>query len=268
MANSFLPEGVEPPDFYIAAMGRSGSTMLANWLSSPPDRIVFVEPSILTLPNTRLLRIQLENLGLGPDDEEWNFEDESAAARFERLLAPRLTGRRWALKEVLFAEHASAIDQLQPSRILISVRDMFDVALSFFEKHRFQNNLSRFSDAWVFDYCAREAAGLLSLRSDLAQRSIPFKIVRYEDFTQSEGARNSIAAFVGWPGGGPTDAHLEAFDRGFEVERHGSGISSKIRHAGDRTVESDLHTLAQAIAEQCAEYQAAFGYGLATSRMA
>ena len=48
MAESFLPPGVERPDFYIAAMGRSGSTMIDNWLTSTPDHLVLVEPSFLT----------------------------------------------------------------------------------------------------------------------------------------------------------------------------------------------------------------------------
>lgn len=262
MTDQFLPEGAERPDFYIAAMGRSGSTMLANWLSSPPDQVVLLEPSLLRLPNTRLLRIQLENLGLGPDDGEWSFKDESASARFARLLAPRLAGRRWALKEVLCSEHASVMRLLQPDRVLISVRHIFDVALSFFEKHRLQDNLSRFSDAWVTEYCVREAAGLVSLRAELAKHSIPFQIVRYEDFTRSEVVRHQVADFVGWRGGGATDAHFQTFDRGFEVERHGSGISPRIRQAEERTVDAELRKLARAVMGRCAEYQVTFGYGL------
>ena len=260
MAEPFLPRAVAPPDFYLAAMGRSGSTMIANWLSSPPDQIVFLEPSFLRLPNTRLLRIQLENLGLGPDDDQWKHEDKSASARFARLMAPRLTGRQWAVKEVLCTQHVAAIERLHPQKVLISVRDIFDVALSFFEKHRLQGNLARFSDDWVADYCTRESAGLLKLRDELVERSVPFEIVRYEDFTQSEESRNSVASFVGWRGGGQSAAHLVTFDRGFEVERHGTGISAERRRSADRALDVRLHRFAQAIAAQCADYQRAFGY--------
>src|SRR4051812_22329475 len=59
MVERFLPEGVDPPDFYVAAIGRSGSTLLCNWLASPPQRLVFLEPFFLRPENSRLLRIQL-----------------------------------------------------------------------------------------------------------------------------------------------------------------------------------------------------------------
>lgn len=260
MAEPFLPPGTQRPDFYIAAMGRSGSTMIANWLTSSPRHLVFVEPSFLSLPNTRLLRIQLENLGLGPSDEEWDVEDGSAASRFARLMAPRLAGRRWAVKEVLCSEHVATLDQLCPRKVLITVRDMHDVALSFFEKHRLQGNLARFSDEWVAEYCTREAAGLIALRDELLRRSIPFEIVRYEEFTQSEETRHRVAAFVGWPGGGATDANLDRFDRSFEADRHGSQISSRNRQASERDMDGSLHILADSIKQQCGEYQRAFGY--------
>lgn len=260
MADPFLPPGVEPPDFYIAAMGRSGSTMIANWLTSSACRLVFIEPSFLRLPNTRLLRIQLESLGLGPTDEEWNEEDTSASSRFGRLMAPRLAGRSWAVKEVLCSEHFAALGQLGPKRVLITVRNIADVALSFFEKHRLQANTDRFSDEWVVDYCTREAAGLVAFRDELVRRSVAFEIVRYEDFTRSEEQRKRVADFVGWPGGGATDAHLDRFDRSFEAERHGDSVSPRNRGAADRAVEQDLRRLAATVSDRCCEYQRAFGY--------
>jgi hypothetical protein len=260
MAESFLPAGIEQPDFYIAAMGRSGSTMIANWLASPPGRLVFVEPSFLTVKNTRLLKIQLESFGLAPTDAEWAQSDQSAASRFARLMVPRLIGRKWAVKEVLCAEHLAALDQLRPSRVLITVRNIVDVALSFFEKHRLQGNLERFSDQWVVDYCVREASGLVGLRDELIRRSIPFEIARYEDFTQSEETRASVAKFVGWPGGGATDAHLDRFDRSFEAERHGSRVSPQNRGASERRIDEALLALAATIGRRCGKYQRAFGY--------
>jgi sulfotransferase family protein len=260
MGEPFLPEGAERPDFYIAAMGRSGSTMIANWLTSPPDRLVFVEPSFLSLPNTRLLRIQLEAFGLGPTGKEWCLEGENAASRFARLMAPRLAGRKWAVKEVLCTEHLKALDRLHPRLVLITVRNIVDVALSFFEKHRLQDNLTRFSDQWVVDYCTREAAGLVDLREELKRRSIPFQIVRYEDFTRSEDCRDRVATFLGWPGGGSTLANLDRFDRSFEADRHGSAVSPRNRRASEREVDESLVRLAEAIGRQCREYQHAFGY--------
>jgi hypothetical protein len=260
MAERFLPDAVDPPDFYVAAIGRSGSTMLCNWLASPPERLVFNEPFFLRPQNSRLLRIQLEDFALAVTDEEWAERDESAAERFDRLMAPRLAGRRWALKEVLSEEHVRALDALIPARVLITVRDIADVALSFFEKHRTQGNLDRFSDDWVWRYCIKESAAIVDYRRLLKAQAIPHRIVRYEDVVSCEVERIAIAEFVGWPGGGPTAAHFTAFDRAFEVERHGRSISNRNRSAADRNLSFAEFRLSEEIAEQCNDYRNEFGY--------
>ena len=262
MARPFLPAGVERPDFYLAAMGRSGSTMICNWLTDAPDQLVFIEPSFLSLPNTRLLRIQLDHFGMAASDAEWAIQDQTAEARFQRLMSRRLARKRWGLKEVLCSEHRFAIERLMPRRVVISARNIGDVALSFFEKHRLQGNLNRFDDQWVVDYCIREAAGLVALRMELEAGSLPFAIVRYEDFTRSEDSRQEIADFISWRGGGPTAAQFDRFDRSFEVERHGSGVSAHIRTEAERDLGQAERELASHIARQCEEYQRVFGYQL------
>ena len=248
------------PDFHMAAIGRSGSTALCNWLSRPPEQLVFNEPFFLRATNPRLLRIQLADFGMAAADEEWALEDPSGLARFRRLMAPRLQGRRWALKEVLCEEHIPIITVLAPPRVIISVRNIVDVALSFFEKHRVQNNLHRFSDEWVRDYCVRETIGIVELRTLLDRRGTPVRIARYEDFTVSADERNGLAAFVGWQPGRATDRHLASFDRGFEVERHGTDFSGRLRPPSDRSLDPLHARLAEEIGELCQSYQAAFGY--------
>jgi len=81
-----LPPGVAAPDFYIAAIGRSGSTMLSNWLCRPPQQLVFVEPFFLRPSNPRLLRIQLRDFGMAVSDAEWAPRDESGPERFTRIM--------------------------------------------------------------------------------------------------------------------------------------------------------------------------------------
>jgi hypothetical protein len=260
MAEPFLPASVEPPDFYVAAIGRSGSTMLCNWLASPPNRLVFHEPFFLRPQNSRLLRIQLDELGMAVSDEDWAERDETPAQRFERLMAPRLQGRRWGLKEVLCEEHVRILDALAPARVLITVRNIADVALSFFEKHRVQGNLDRFSDEWVERYCISESAGLVDYHRLLHARAIPHHVVRYEDFIAADAERAAVARFVGWPGGGRTGDHLAAFDRAFEVERHGRSVSDQIRSREHRSLDLTQLRLSDIIAEQCADYQVEFGY--------
>jgi hypothetical protein len=255
-----LPPGVGPPDFYVAAMGRSGSTMLCNWMCRPPGQLVFIEPFFLRPTNPRLLRIQLTDFGLAASDGEWAQRDEPGPDRFRRIMGPRLAGKQWAFKEVLAEEHSAAIAAFAPPRVLLTVRNLRDVALSFFEKHRIQTNLDRFDDAWVRDYCVRESEGMVRLLKRLLAEGIPHRIVRYEDFTRSEAERRAVAEFVGWEGGGRVDSHLDRFDRQFEVERHGAQISSRLRSAGERALGAAEHALAGDIAKQATEYQREFGY--------
>jgi len=260
VAEQFLPDSIDPPDFYVAAIGRSGSTMLCNWLATPPDRLVFLEPFFLRPQNSRLLRIQLRDFGMPASDEEWDQREEGASGRFARLMAQRLRGRHWALKEVLCEEHFRILDELRPAKVLITVRNIADVALSFFEKHRAQDNLDRFSDDWVVRYCIEESRGILEYRKLLESRRVAARVVRYEDVTNSAVELRSIAEFVGWPGGGDTSKHFAEFDRSFEVERHGTSISTRPRSRFHRNLCYDEVRLSETVVEQCADYQAAFGY--------
>lgn len=248
------------PDFYIAAMGRSGSTMIANWLTVPPDQLVLIEPFLFSLNNPRMLRIQLENLDLAASDEEWDFPDVTWQDRFRRLFVPRLSDVRWAFKEVLGLEHARVIDSFAPSRVVVTVRDIRDIAASFFEKHRIQNNLDRFSHDWVQDYCLRETRDITQLCRRLDQRGISWRAVRYEDFTASAGTRDELCRFLEWQGGGDVGRHLDRLDRGFETDRHGTTINSRRREWSDRVLGANERRLAEEIAAQCEEYQSFFGY--------
>lgn len=250
----------QSPDFYIAAIGRSGSTMLSNWLSSPPDRVVFNEPFFLRPGNSRLLRIQLESLGLPVSDADWAQGDETALQRFRRLMGPRLEGSRWAAKEVLCQEHFAMTATFSPSRVLVTVRDIVDVALSFLEKHRLQNNLDRFGDDWVEEYCIRESAGILDYLAYLDSLGIPFRTVRYEDLIVSAQEQAAVEAFTGWPGGGAADLNFDAFDRAFEAERHGRSISGSSRTRRQRVLEKACLDHAIAIGERCEPYQRRFDY--------
>jgi hypothetical protein len=252
------------PDFYIAAIGRSGSTMLCNWLTRLPDQLVFNEPFFCRPENSRLLRIQLESFGMPVDPAEWEARDEAVQERFERLMTHRLQGRRWAFKEVLCREHRRVLDHFDPPKVVITVRNIIDVALSFFEKHRAQGNLARFSDEWVADYCVKETEGIVRFQQRLVERGVPSTVVRYEDFARSVDERRSVERFLGWTGGGETALNFEEFDRAFEVERHGTSVSSRVFGRRQRRLSPMEFELAAGIGERCDGYQRHFGYDAAS----
>lgn len=248
------------PDFLMASMGRSGSTLIANWLTDPPARVVLIEPSLFALRNPDMVRAQLPAFGAPADDAEWTFPDADWRARFHRLFAPRLAGRRWALKEVLVEECRRVMAAFAPPRVVVTVRDIGAIAASFFEKHRIQNNRHRFDAGWVAAYCRRESAAMVALCEGMAREGLPHHVVRYDDFVASAEVRAALAAFVGWPGGGDPQRHLGALGRGFEAERHAGGIGTRSPALPERALEPDELALIPGIVADCAAYQEAFGF--------
>lgn len=248
------------PDFIIASLGRSGSTMIANWLTRPPGEIVLIEPFLFALRNPAMLHSQFADFGIAATAEEWSHPDADWQARFARLFAPRLARRRWAVKEVLGDEHRKLIAAFAPPKVVITVRDIDAIAASFLEKHRRQGNRHRFDAAWVADYCRRETSQIMALREELAASGTPCRVVRYEDFTASQAERTALADFVGWAGEGDVGRHLGDFGRGFERERHGDSVGSAQPDIASRQLEAEELSLVGAIAEDCAAFRAAFGY--------
>jgi len=260
MADEPLAPDLPRPDFLMASMGRSGSTMIANWLTDPPQRVVLIEPSLFALRNPNMVRVQFPEFSEPADDAEWTFADADWHARFRRLFAPRLTGRRWALKEVLVAESQRVMAAFAPPRVVVTVRDIGAIAASFLEKHRRQNNRDRFDTGWVVAYCRRESAAMVALCDAMTAQATPHHVVRYDDFVASPEVRASLAQFVGWPGGGDPQRHFGKLGRVFETERHTSGISTRTPSLPERALEPDELALLPRILSDCAAYQEYFGF--------
>jgi hypothetical protein len=248
------------PEFVIASIGRSGSTLISNWLTHPPDRIVISEPVFFRLHTFQILRDQLAGLGMSFTDDEWLAEDADGHARFLRLFAPRLAGKHWAFKEVLSEQYNRVLNEITPPRVVLTVRHIAEVAASFLEKHRLQAIDNFFTPKWVRNYCLTETAALMAFVDRLTKRGIPFHVVRYEDFIASHDVQRALSDFVGWPGGGQTDRHLAQMNRAFEASRHGGGIGTAAHARSERALTDADERLVADLSDQCSTYQRRFGY--------
>ncbi len=211
-------------DFYIAALGRSGSTALANFLTTPPDHVVFHEPGLSRTAPTRLFHLQLQ---------DWGIAQEQA---FDR---------HWAAKETQVSMHRAMVERFRPAKVILGVRRVRDAALSLLEKHRRQGLLARYDDRWTADYLWEETKGMVAFAEEMGRAGVPTLVVRYEEF--GETMLRGVADWVGWPGGGDMARGFERFDRAFEMDRGRS-----------RDLPAELVSLADRVAAECGAFERAF----------
>lgn len=248
------------PDLYIAAIGRSGSTMLCNVLTCEPDQIVFIEPKFHTPPYRNMLMPQLLQYGMEiSENQHKQAQGLAPLAMLDRLLGPQLRPIKWGFKEVQCSEHQRVLEAFDPTHILVSVRNIFNITLSFMEKHRRQGNEDLFPPSWVLDYCLRESLGLVQFCQHLSVTGHSFSIVRYEDFTQNPHFRATLEKALGWKFGDKSDRFMDGFNRTFEARRH-KGRGFREPSVAERNLTQEHVGLARAIETRCAEYQHYFGY--------
>ena len=233
------------PDLYIASMGRSGSTLIANWLSVPErGQYVFVEPNLLQGVSP-LLSTQLERFGLGADPP--------GVATLEAF-ASGMAGRQWGVKEVKGMLHDHVGAAILPSCVVITVRDIAEVYLSLVEKHRVQGVEDRFDPAWSADYCMRESAYLLGM----GRANPSYHVVRYHEFVASPAIRDHLSEVTGFAGGGTVDFNFDLYSRSYESGMFQGRIAPR-KQAYHTITERDVQA-ARDVSAQCAGYQAHFGY--------
>jgi len=252
--------GALKPDLYIAAIGRSGSTMLCNMLTSEPAQIIFIEPKFHTPPYRTLLAPQLAQYGMEISEQQQKQAHGLAPlAMVDHLLGAHLRQIKWGFKEVQCSEHQKVLDLFAPAHILINTRHIFNVALSFLEKHRRQGNEARFPPAWVRDYCERETQGLVRFCQHLTHIKHPHSIVRYEDFAGDADYLTTLGKPLNWALSTKPSRFFQGLNRGFETSRHQGRIFREPTLA-ERGLPDDLVKLAQDIEARCTVYQQFFGY--------
>jgi len=237
--------------------------MLCNILTRQPEQIVFIEPKFHTPPYRKMLTPQLLQFGMEISESRYKQAQGLAPiAMLDQLLGAQLRPIKWGFKEVQCSEHQRVLEVFNPAHILVSVRHIFSIALSFMEKHRRQGNEGQYPPAWVLDYCVQESLGLVLFCQHLSAIGHPFSVVRYEDFTQDPHFRAALERSLGWKFGDKPMRFLDGFNRGFEANRH-EGRRFREPSIAERNLTSEHVGLANDIEIRCAGYQRYFGYDTA-----
>ena len=246
-------------DLYIAAMGRSGSTYLANLLTNPPHSWVMVEPWFVNGAFNASVKRGAAELGWPLDDRYWRLPTQGKThdaflERYRNFLAPRLrTLTRWGVKEVRPEFHEPTIATINPKRIIILVRNMRDVASSLLEKQLRQGTLAERGYQWTAEYCRSSAESLMRLHDRLPAERI--RVVRYEDLTAHPDKRSELEEWLDWPMAGNPSTFLVELGRGYEIERHANPGA-----AVERQLPEGAGAVIKRICAENASYGRHFGY--------
>jgi len=251
-------------DLLIVGPARSGTTMLANLLTSPPNRWVLAEPGITRSGMGEVVRQGAGLFGWHYEHSAWHAR-ETSEERFNRLLHQRLGQlERWGVKEVNMNGIADLIATYRPRHIVISVRDIRACAVSVRQKETLQGTIGGQApvpktDEWLRERLRDGANAALQLLAAPPPGS-RITVVRYEDFVASSDIRATLAKTLDWPLDGNPGSTLDFFGRGFEVERHGNQIgTSSVTRWRDES-EPAMRTFADQLAFEVADYQRQFGY--------
>ena len=248
-------------DLFIAGIARAGTTLLSNLLTSPPDRLVLVEPGLTRHDMGDHVRQQVERFGLPRSWDTWSGpRGETALDRFERCLRPSLNQIRWGVKEVNPLGWDALVQIFEPKKIVLCVRDMRDCAISMFEKHR-RSSLPGQDEAWISRRLVDASEALLTVkRSSSASR---VRVIRYEDLVTDCAERARLETWLDWPLNGDPAWCMDLYGRQHESARHDGMIGSSSVHRAAKTRTADATAFASSVVTLTQGYQAEFGYSAA-----
>lgn len=178
----------------IAALPRSGSTMLAGLIQKPQDRLCLREPD-LRFPHKGIDRF---NAQMRP----WNQRFGSKRSGMEWI---NTHIRSWSAKEVDRASILYMINNYRPEKIIVLVRDIRHAAVSLREEllRLYGDGVSAYD--W-FRVITLPVANLLIELSALPNS----KVVRYENFCCEPTERSELEEWAGFSLDGNLKAAFEA----------------------------------------------------------
>jgi hypothetical protein len=248
-------------DLYVAAMGRSGSTVLCDLYSRYPTHWLMNEPWIVRGNYGPGQLEKVRRFGFEVADDDWfrKREGESVVDRFYRVYASILKQLEFlGAKEVRSEFHGEYYRLMRPEKVVVLVRDIRDVIISLVEKTEIEKRDGYDTD-FVRRYLRDNCLGLVQFYQSVQQTDTQVRVLRYEELTQSEACQKELDQFVGH---GrieriPEDGGVST--RPWEIERHGLTISAKTVGRFRSEQKIGWAELYHGIAE-CAQYNEFFGY--------
>ncbi len=223
-----MPDQLRAPDLLIASHGRSGSTLLAALLTSPPQRIVLNEPGIPRAVYGAHVRQQLQAAGLIPEHHPSQRFDNPPQGRDPQDLAAELLSpcvgqcERWGIKEVNPDWIRASAATLAPRQILILVRDLDESAASLYVKNKREGEPK--SADWLIE---RFRASLEALAELLESPAVPTTRVWYHQIVASRHARDELADWLDWPLDGTPERNFDLYNRAHESHAHAGQITAR-----------------------------------------
>lgn len=267
------------PFVYIAALRRSGSTMLAEALTSFPTAFIFREP-LLSRYQMSVADDDIDRLtGLGVDLGGFFARHQPPASpivrsalrvvrrpslvrAFSQELVPELSRhvRQIGVKEIFNAGWEAYVECFENIRIVLTGRDPRDIYISLHERKALGRGV------WQGELTPKAVAKSLlgefneQLRMQDHARS---HWAKYEDLCTNPTAIDEVKAFVQSPirGIGQVGA-FNANDpiRKDEASLHGNSISNKRVNRWQRETNDEVREAADATFSMMAEYNDRWGY--------
>ena len=253
-------------DLVIYGMMRSGTTLLADRLTCRPHSLVLTEPNCHLNDWGKHTLEQLKAFGIEIDERLWDpAQWKDMEHFFCEHIQPRLAQIPfWGVKLAHFEGWARFLDTYRPTHLVLSVRDIRDVALSCLELERRRPPGKGHDHRWVEDRILHDAKELVEMSRREHIR------VRYEDLCTDQALLPDLAEKLGLPKLGEAGFAIDFFpDRAYEKQRHGNaGVSSKSVQRYLTEGHGDDLAFAQRVWARCRDYCRQFEYEVAPRTLA
>lgn len=175
------------PFIYVAALRRTGSTLLSEALTLPPYSYVFREP-----------RLPLGRFHPKPNDVAY-FEEHGVdlGGSFEDVLPGLMkVVRQIGVKEIHHRGWETVHEFFPDMRVVLTGRDPRDIYISMHEKHVSRDRRLGWDGPFTPDRVAEELREDFRRQVAMAERTECLK-VRYEDFCTDPAVFEQVKTFVG-----------------------------------------------------------------------